>query len=218
MTVGLIPERAAATPACTPAPAIATRRPLRAGVDEAGRGPLAGPLVVAAVILDPRRRIEGIGDSKQIGESLREVLYDRIIARAISYAIVIVEVDEIDRINIFQATMAGMRRALESLPVAAEQALIDGNRVPPSLPCPARAIVGGDASQRAIGAASILAKVTRDRLMQQLDPLHPHYGFARHKGYPTPEHLSALRIHGPCAHHRRSFEPVRAACVRGLFD
>ena len=182
-----------------------------AGVDEAGRGPLAGPLVVAAVVLDPRRPIDGVADSKVLTEARREALYPQIVEGAIAYCIVVVEPDEIDRLNIFQATMQGMRRALLGLGTAPDLALIDGNKLPPDLPCDARALVGGDASEACIGAASILAKVTRDRLMLALDPQHPHYGFARHKGYPTPEHLDALRRHGPCAQHRRSFAPVWAS-------
>jgi len=185
--------------------------PVAAGIDEAGRGPLAGPLVVAAVILDPARRINGIADSKQLTEAEREKLYGRIVERAIAWSVVVVEVEEIDRINIYQATMHGMRRALLGLSRVPEIALVDGNRLPPELPCPARAIVGGDDSEPAIGAASILAKVTRDRLMCELDPRYPAYGFARHKGYSTPEHFEALRRHGPCEMHRRSFAPVRAA-------
>lgn len=190
--------------------------PLTAGIDEAGRGPLAGPLVVAAVILDPARRINGIADSKQLSEAEREKLYERIVARAVAYSVIVVEVDEIDRINIFQATMHGMRRALLALTPCPQMALIDGNRLPPELPCNARAIIGGDDSEPAIGAASILAKVTRDRLMCALDAHHPNYGFARHKGYSTPEHFEALRVHGPCVLHRRSFAPVRAALQPGL--
>ena len=190
--------------------------PLAAGIDEAGRGPLAGPLVVAAVILDPARRINGIADSKQLTEAEREKLYLRIVERANAWSVVVIEVEEIDRINIFQATMHGMRRALLALPRVPEIALVDGNRLPPDLPCPARAIVGGDDSEPAIGAASIIAKVTRDRLMCEFDAHHPAYGFARHKGYSTPEHFEALRVHGPCVLHRRSFAPVRATMQAGL--
>jgi ribonuclease HII len=188
-----------------------------AGVDEAGRGPLAGPLVVAAVILDQARPIAGIGDSKALAEARREALFPEILAHALAHCIVVVEVGEIDRLNIFQATMHGMRRALRGLAPMADLALVDGNRLPPDLPCNARAIVGGDASEAAIGAASILAKVTRDRLMRELDRRHPDYGFARHKGYPTPEHLDALLRFGPCSEHRRSFAPVRAAAMPMLF-
>ena len=182
---------------------------LTAGVDEAGRGPLAGPVAVAAVILDPGRPIAGLNDSKKLSEARREALYPQIIERALAYCIVLVEPDEIDRLNIFQATMAGMSRAVAGLVPIAQEALIDGNKLPKDLPCPGRAIVGGDAMEPAISAASILAKVSRDRLMVALDGEHPGYGFAVHKGYPTPAHLAALRQLGPCAQHRRSFAPVR---------
>lgn len=181
-----------------------------AGVDEAGRGPLAGPLAVAAVILDPERPIAGLNDSKKLSEARREALYPLIIERALAYCVVLIEPDEIDRLNIFQATMAGMSRAVAGLAPAAHEALVDGNKLPKDLPCPGRAIVGGDALEPAISAASILAKVTRDRLMIALDTTHPGYGFAVHKGYPTPSHLAALRQLGPCAQHRRSFAPVRS--------
>ena len=180
-----------------------------AGVDEAGRGPLAGPLAVAAVMLDPARPIIGLNDSKKLSEKRREALYPQIIERALAYCIVLVEPDEIDRLNIFQATMVGMSRAVAGLAPAAIGALIDGNKLPLDLPCPGRAIVGGDALEPAISAASILAKVTRDRLMVQLDQVHPGYGFAKHKGYPTPAHLASLQQLGPCSQHRRSFAPVR---------
>jgi ribonuclease HII len=185
------------------------RRILVAGVDEAGRGPLAGPVAVAAVILDPARPITGLDDSKKLSEARREALYPRIIERALAYSIVLVEADEIDRLNIFQATMTGMSRALVGLMPTADEALIDGNKLPRDLPCPGRAIVGGDALEPAISAASILAKVTRDRLMVAIDAVHPGYGFALHKGYPTPAHLASLQRLGPCPQHRRSFAPVR---------
>lgn len=180
-----------------------------AGVDEAGRGPLAGPLAVAAVILDPARPIAGLNDSKQLSEAKREALYPLIIERALAYCIVLIERDEIDRLNIFQATMAGMSRAVAGLVPVAHEALVDGNQLPKDLPCPGRAIVGGDALEPAISAASILAKVSRDRVMVTLDGVHPGYGFAAHKGYATPAHLAALQQLGPCAQHRRSFAPVR---------
>jgi ribonuclease HII len=186
---------------------------LVAGVDEAGRGPLAGPLAVAAVILNPRRRIRGLDDSKKLTEARREALYAQIVERALAWHVVLVEVDEIDRINIFQATMAGMCRAVAGLRLAAHEALVDGNQLPRELPCPGRAIVGGDALEPAISAASIIAKVTRDRLMCVMDGHHPGYGFASHKGYSTPEHLAALKRLGPCTLHRRSFAPVKL-----LFD
>jgi ribonuclease HII len=182
---------------------------LTAGVDEAGRGPLAGPLAVAAVILDPSRPIAGLNDSKKLSEAKREALYPQIIERALAWCVVLIEPDEIDRLNIFQATMTGMSRAVAGLAPAALDALIDGNKLPQDLPCPGRAIVGGDALEPAISAASILAKVSRDRLMVAMDLVHPGYGFAVHKGYPTPAHLAALQRLGPCAQHRRSFAPVR---------
>ena len=186
-----------------------TEAPLTAGVDEAGRGPLAGPVVVAAVILDPVRRINGIADSKVLPPERREVLAVRIRARAVAWSIAVIDVAEIDRVNIFQATMRGMAQALAALAPAPALALIDGNHLPRGLMCAARAIVDGDATERAIGAASILAKVERDRIMCELDALYPGYGFAQHKGYSTPEHFAALQALGPCALHRRSFAPVR---------
>lgn len=188
---------------------------LHAGVDEAGRGPLAGPVVVAAVILDPARPIAGLDDSKKLSEKKREALYPQIIEHALAHCVIVVEAEEIDRLNIFQATMAGMSRAVAGLPIAPHEALVDGNKLPKDLPCPGRAIVGGDALEPAISAASILAKVTRDRLMVALDDVHPGYGFAVHKGYPTPSHLQALRQLGPTPQHRRSFAPVRELIDQG---
>lgn len=183
-----------------------------AGVDEAGRGPLAGPVVVAAVVLGPGRTpVNGLDDSKQLSAERRDALYARIVERALAWSVVYVEVEEIDRINIFQATMAGMRRAVEAVAHAAELARIDGNALPRGLPCPAEALIGGDARDRAIMAASILAKVSRDRHMRELHAQWPQYGFDEHKGYGTPAHLAALAAHGPCPQHRRSFAPVRAA-------
>ncbi|NCT68689.1 MAG: ribonuclease HII [Rhodanobacteraceae bacterium] len=190
---------------------------LVAGVDEAGRGPLAGPVVVAAVILDPSRPLEGLADSKQLAEAQRDALAPQIRAAALAWSVVMVEVDEIERLNILGATLAGMTRALQALSIAPTLALIDGNRLPKELPCPARAIIGGDASEAAISAASILAKTARDALMGELDTRHPGYGFARHKGYATPEHLAALERLGPCAIHRRSFAPVRRLIAPELF-
>jgi ribonuclease HII len=187
-----------------------------AGVDEAGRGPLAGPVVVAAVILDPARPIRGL-DSKYLSEERRGVLEPRIRERALAYSVIEVSVSDIDRLNIFQATMHGMSSALAALALLPQLALIDGNRLPKQLCCPARAVIGGDASEPSISAASILAKVARDRRMTALDALHPGYGFARHKGYPTPEHLESLARIGPCEHHRRSFAPVRALLEPQLF-
>lgn len=182
---------------------------LIAGVDEAGRGPLAGPVSVAAVILDPARPISGLNDSKKLSEAKREALYPLIVERALAWRIEFVEADEIDRLNILQATLVGMHRAVSALQPAAVFARIDGNKVPKNMPCPAEALVGGDALEPAIMAASILAKVARDRLMRELHAQWPQYGFDRHMGYPTPEHLAALRAHGPCPLHRRSFAPVR---------
>jgi ribonuclease HII len=183
---------------------------LVAGVDEAGRGPLAGPVVAAAVILDELQPIKGLADSKRLGPVTRERLYDEIRARALACCIAEAGADEIDRLDILQATLLAMRRAVEGLRLRPREVLVDGNRLPP-LTVPARAIVQGDAKVAAISAASILAKVHRDRLCLELDRRHPQYGFAAHKGYPTPAHLQALRAHGPCAAHRRSFAPVRAA-------
>ncbi len=184
---------------------------LVAGVDEAGRGPLAGPVCVAAVILDPARPIAGLGDSKQLSERRREALYPQIMERALAWRIEFVEAAEIDARNILQATMAGMRRAVAALSPAATHALVDGNRIPDGLTCPATAIIDGDALEPAIMAASILAKVARDARMRALHLQYPAYGFDRHKGYPSPLHREALRLHGPCPEHRRSFAPVRNA-------
>lgn len=185
-----------------------------AGVDEAGRGPLAGPVAVAAVILDPARPIDGLNDSKKLGEAKREALAPRIREQALAWHVEFVPPAEIDTLNILQATLLGMRRALAALVPAPTFARIDGNRLPIDLPCPAEALVGGDGIEPAIMAASILAKVARDHAMIELHRQHPHYGFDRHKGYPSPAHLAALREHGPCEHHRRSFAPVRACLVR----
>ena len=191
------------------------RRRLRvAGVDEAGRGPLAGPVAVAAVILDPKRRIRGLDDSKKLTPAQREALYPKIVQRALAWHIEMVAVEEIDRLNILHATLEGMRRCVLALGSQVELVRIDGNALPKALPCMAEALVGGDALEPAIMAASILAKVARDRLMCELHAAHPHYGFDAHKGYPTQTHLAALALHGPCLHHRRSFAPVREAEAR----
>ena len=179
-----------------------------AGVDEAGRGPLAGPVVAAAVILDSRRPITGLADSKKLTPVQRAELDAEIRERALAWCVASATVAEIDHLNILGATMLAMTRAVEGLSCRPEQALVDGNRLP-DLPCPGQAVVGGDAMVPAISAASILAKVARDREMERLDRCHPGYGFARHKGYPTREHLAALEKLGPCAAHRRSFAPVR---------
>ena len=184
-----------------------------AGIDESGRGPLAGPVVVAAVVFAPGRTpVNGLDDSKALSQRKRELLYPRIVERALAYRIVFVEADEIDRRNIFQATMHGMREALRAVANVADVARIDGNHLPRDLPCPAEAWIGGDARCRAIMAASILAKVARDARMRELHATHPEYGFDRHKGYASAQHLAALRTHGPCPQHRRSFAPVREAC------
>lgn len=196
--------------------AVSGSRRFIAGIDEAGRGPLAGPVVVAAVVFEPGRTpINGLADSKQLCPDRREVLYARIVERALAWHVVFIEVDEIDRINIFHATMLGMRRALHGVLHVCRHAhdctaRIDGNALPRGLPCPAEAIVGGDGSDRSIMAASILAKVSRDRHMRELHKQWPSYHFDEHKGYCTPAHLAALDRHGPCPQHRRSFAPVRA--------
>jgi len=180
-----------------------------AGVDEAGRGPLAGPVTVAAVILNPAHPIPGLNDSKQLSQSRREALYPQIIERALAWHIEFVEAAEIDQLNILHATLTGMRRALLALSPTPTHALIDGNRIPQDLPCPASAMIGGDALEPSIMAASILAKVARDRHMLALHREYPHYGFDQHKGYPTRAHQQALLAHGPCPEHRRSYAPVR---------
>jgi ribonuclease HII len=182
------------------------------GIDEAGRGPLAGPVVAAAVILDPDRRINGLRDSKALNPARREELAARIRERALAFAVAEASVEEIDELNILQATLLAMRRAVDALPVVPEYALVDGNQMP-RLALPGRAIVSGDALEPAISAASILAKTARDAMMRAFDALHPGYGFAQHMGYGTPEHLDCLQRLGPCVLHRRSFAPVR-----GLLD
>jgi ribonuclease HII len=182
---------------------------LLAGVDEAGRGPLAGPVVAAAVILDDSKRIFGLADSKVLTPLARERLYDKICEKALCCAVGSASVQEIDTLNILHATMLAMRRAVEGLRLKPAKVLVDGNRLP-TLDVLSEAIVGGDAKVKSISAASIIAKVTRDRLLAQLHEEFPHYGFAAHKGYGTPEHLQALRVHGPCVHHRRFFAPVAA--------
>ena len=181
---------------------------LVAGVDEAGRGPLAGPVIAAAVILDPAQPIAGLDDSKKLSAARRERLDGEIREKALAWALGRAEVEEIDRINILQASLLAMRRAVLALDPAPEHALIDGNRCP-ELPCPAEPVIGGDAKVAAIGAASILAKVARDREMIELDARFPGYGLAQHKGYPSKAHLQALERLGPTPIHRRSFAPVR---------
>jgi ribonuclease HII len=182
---------------------------LVAGVDEAGRGPLAGPVVAAAVILDELQPIPGLADSKKLSPKTRERLFDEIRAKALCCCIAEASVEEIDRLNILQATLLAMRRAVEGLRLRPHRVLVDGNRLP-TLSVPAEAIVQGDSKVQAISAASILAKVYRDRLCAQLHASHPQYGFDSHKGYGTQAHMAALREHGACAEHRRSFAPVRA--------
>lgn len=181
---------------------------LLAGVDEAGRGPLAGPVLAAAVILDDANPIQGLADSKVLTEKKRERLFDEIRAKALCCCIAEASVEEIDRLNILQATLLAMKRAVEGLRLKPAKVLVDGNRLP-VLKIPAEAIVKGDSKVQAISAASILAKVARDRQCMAMHELHPEYGFAGHKGYPTAEHLAALRSHGVSAWHRRSFGPVR---------
>ena len=180
---------------------------LTAGVDEAGRGPLAGPVVAAAVILDPLDPINGLADSKKLTALRRESLFDEIQARALCCSIALATVEEIDRLNILQATLLAMKRAVEGLRVTPSRALVDGNQLP-RLAIFAKAIVKGDALVPAISAASILAKVYRDRWCAEYDLQFPLYGFAQHKGYGTVAHLAALRLHGACPQHRRSFAPV----------
>lgn len=184
-----------------------------AGVDEAGRGPLAGPVVAGAVILDPHNPIDGLQDSKRLTAARREVLYVQIQEKALAWAVASADVGEIDRINILQATMLAMQRAVEALQPAAQHALIDGNRCP-VLACPAQAIVKGDSRVAAISAASIMAKVTRDREMLSLDLQYPGYGLAQHKGYPSKAHIEALENLGVTPIHRLSYAPVRRVMER----
>lgn len=180
------------------------------GIDEAGRGPLAGPVCAAAVIFDPGKpRIRGLNDSKQLSENQRDALAERIRERAVCFGIGWASVEEIDTLNIRQANFLAMRRAVEQLTCQPTLALVDGND-PPPLPCSVRTIIGGDALEPVISAASILAKTARDALMKELDVQYPGYAFARHKGYSAPAHLEALRRLGPCAIHRKTFAPVRA--------
>lgn len=184
------------------------------GVDEAGRGPLAGPVYAAAVILDPARPIVGLADSKRLSERKRERLAVEIREKALAFGIAWASVEEIDSINILQATLLAMRRAVEALAVQPVEALIDGNRCPP-LAMPARAIIRGDATEPAISAASILAKTARDAEMRRIHETYPQYGLDRHKGYDTAGHRAALMLHGPAGFHRRSFAPVKALLEGG---
>lgn len=183
---------------------------MEAGVDEAGRGPLAGPVVVAAVILPESYDLVSLDDSKRLSVKRRQLLLPQIESQAIAFAVEFVDVDEIDRVNILQATMNGMQRAVEKLKPEPQRAMIDGNRAP-RLSCEVRTVIGGDRLVASISAASVLAKVYRDRLMMSMHLLYPDYGFDRHKGYPTAYHLDRLRVLGPCPIHRKSFAPVRRA-------
>lgn len=183
-----------------------------AGVDEVGRGPLVGAVVTAAVILDPNRPIVGLADSKKLSEKRRLALYDEIVEKALSWSLGRAEPEEIDRLNILHATMLAMQRAVAGLHISPDFVLIDGNRCP-ALAMPSLAVVKGDSLVREISAASIIAKVTRDREMSELDVLFPQYGFAQHKGYPTALHMEKLAQHGVTPHHRRSFAPVRNAIL-----
>lgn len=178
------------------------------GTDEAGRGPIAGPVVAAAVILDPKRPIEGINDSKKLSEKKRLALSEAIKEKALYWAIAQCDAEEIDRLNILRASLTAMTRAVEALGVKPELVLVDGNHLP-QLNVPAEAVIGGDALHACIGAASILAKVERDRQMLAWHEIYPVYDFAKHKAYPTPAHLAALRAHGACPIHRKSFNPVK---------
>ncbi len=185
---------------------------LMAGVDEAGRGPLAGPVVAAAVILNDAKRIRGLADSKVLTPLQRERLYDQILEKALCCSVAEASVEEIDTLNILHATMLAMKRAVEGLRLKPAKVLVDGNRLP-TIDVLAEAVIGGDAIVKSISAASIIAKVYRDRLCQTLHQEFPQYGFAAHKGYGTPEHMTALRVHGACRHHRRFFGPVAATFV-----
>tara|TARA_B110000459_G_scaffold203894_1_gene262508 strand:- start:2331 stop:2924 length:594 start_codon:yes stop_codon:yes gene_type:complete len=188
-----------------------------AGVDEAGRGPWAGPVAVAAVILDENNQIAGLNDSKKLSAITRDRLYDLIIANALSYSITFVEVVTIDKINIREATLLGMQRVIKSLDLSPDLVLVDGKDAPP-MPCKVEAIIKGDAKVAAIAAASILAKVTRDRFMVELAKTYPLYGFAQHKGYGTKQHQEALDKYGVTVHHRKSFAPIRKLLQNNLQD
>lgn len=184
---------------------------LIAGVDEAGRGPLVGAVVAAAVILDPNNPIEGLNDSKKLTEKKREKLFKEIQEKALAWAIAEASHTEIDELNILQASLLAMRRAVEALALVPEHVRVDGNKVPQGLQMSCDAVVGGDALHPEISAASILAKVTRDREMVELDAIYPQYGFAKHKGYPTKAHFAAIEAHGVIEQHRRSYAPVKKA-------
>ena len=197
---------------------MAVAKAVVCGVDEAGRGPLAGPVYAAAVILDPAKQIRGLADSKVLTAERREQLAERIKERATSWAVAAASVEEIDRFNIFQASMLAMRRAVEALGVRPEEAWIDGNQCPRELPCRAKAFVDGDARLKPISAASILAKTARDAEMRALAERYPGYGFAQHKGYATTDHLDALGRAGPCEIHRRSFYAIGVFYEKDLFS
>jgi ribonuclease HII len=190
---------------------------LVAGVDEAGRGPLAGPVVVAAVIFPDRRYPAGIDDSKRLNATERERLYEAILGRA-AVSIAIASRERIDRMNILRASLWAMSRAVAGLPQAPDHVLVDGNMTPAGLACACETIIGGDGLSISIAAASIIAKVTRDRLMAAIGRAYPDYGFERHMGYSTPGHFAALREHGPCPHHRQSFAPVREQQLVLVYD
>jgi ribonuclease HII len=217
VTITRVPRRKAVAVAGTAAQVglnFETGDDIVCGVDEAGRGPLAGPVVAAAVIFDPARpMIRGLDDSKALSAKKRDELYDKIVGRALAYCIASATVEEIDTLNILHATMLAMKRAVEGLSVVPTLVKVDGNRCP-TLSIRSEAVIGGDALVKSISAASILAKVTRDRMLLELHQRHPVYGFNAHAGYGTPQHLAALREHGPCEHHRRSFAPVREAHLR----
>lgn len=185
-----------------------------AGVDEAGRGPLVGSVVAAAVILDPNNPIEGLNDSKKLSEKKREMLFVEIQEKALAWAIAEASHAEIDQLNILQASLLAMRRAVEALHIQPQHVLVDGNKIPQGLSMSCEAIVGGDALHAEISAASILAKVTRDRQMVVLDQQHPQFGFAQHKGYPTKMHFAAIAEHGVIDQHRRSYAPIKQALAK----
>jgi ribonuclease HII len=206
-------RRRAVVPVAQQVPLVWDVAGLVAGVDEAGRGPLAGPVVAAAVILDERQPVMGLADSKKLSAAQRERLFDEIRAKALCCSVAQASVAEIDSLNILQATLLAMRRAVDGLRLKPAKVLVDGNRLPP-LDVLAEAIVKGDDKVPCISAASILAKVTRDRMLVELDQRHPEYGFAAHKGYGTAAHLRALQTHGALPEHRRSFAPVAATWAR----
>lgn len=202
-----MPKLAKALPLFEQSPLNWSATGLHAGVDEAGRGPLAGPVVAAAVILDDQSRIEGLRDSKKLSAQKRECLYDEIMGRSLCCSLGWASAKEIDEINILQATLLAMKRAIEGLRLKPAHVWVDGNQLP-AIDIPADALIGGDDLKPCISAASIIAKVTRDRWMREQDALYPQYGFAGHKGYGTQAHIEALKKHGACPLHRRSFEPV----------